>query len=183
LINHLQKIDIDLLVQGDRRQWKKFVRQISPVVFSVIKKTLVSAGRDAGEVHDILQELFVRLCDNNFRLLKSYDPKRARLTTWLAVIARNMAIDYLRRCRLRYTILGEIPDKGPDERSIKCDADHIILSFDVLPPRQMMVMTLLYKKDMNIKEVAGFMGITEQSVRSMRHKAVKKLRRIVGTRS
>ena len=181
MIEDLRKIDMDLLLQGDHRQWKIFVRQVSPVVFSVIKKTLAAAGQDSGEVHDILQDLFVRLCDNDFRILKKYDPKRAKLTTWLSVIARNMAIDYLRRCRFKYTSLDEVEYEKSEEHASKFDGDEIVLSFDTLPPRQMMAMKLLYEKDMDVREVARFMGVTEQSVRSMRHKAIKKLRGIVGS--
>ncbi len=176
MINHLSEIDLDLLVQGDHRQWENFVRQVSPVVFSVIKKTLVAAGRGEGEAHDILQEMFAKLCAGNFLLLKKYNPQKAKLTTWLAVIARNMAIDYLRRCRSQYCSMDEISAKGARNEDASLDADKIMLSFDLLPARQMMVMKLIYEKDMDVKEVARFMGITEQSVRSMRHKAVVKLR-------
>ena len=178
MINHLSEIDLDLLVKGDHRQWKNFVRQVSPVVFSVIKKTLVTAGQDEGEAHDILQEMFAKLCAGNFLLLRKYNPEKAKLTTWLAVIARNMAIDYLRRCRAQYCCMDEISGKGAQDENADLDTDKIMLSFDLLPARQMMVMKLIYEKDLDVKEVARFMGITEQSVRSMRHKAVVKLRHI-----
>ncbi len=180
MTSHLQKIDIDLLVQGDHEQWKRLVNQSSPIVFSVIRKTLASAGRDTGEAQDILQELFVKICARNFRLLKRYDPQKAKLTTWLAVIARNMAIDHLRRNRHQYVDLDEIPDKDAKDPFLEPDRERILLSFDVLPPRQMMVMKLLYERDMDVKEVAEFMGISTQSVRSMRHKAIGKLRKIIG---
>ena len=179
MIKQEQDIDIALLAKGDVGLWRTFVRRISPVVFSVIRGTLISAGRDGGEAHDLLQELFLRLCKDNFRLLKQYNPERARLSTWLAVIARNMTIDYLRRRRPPTISLEEIPEQGSEETGIGHEMDGIVISFQVLPPRQMMVMKLMYEKDMDVKEVADFMGITEQSVRSMHHKAVKKLRSIV----
>jgi len=181
LIDHFQKIDIDLLVKGDHLEWKNFVRQVAPLVFSVIKKTITPAGRDAVEAQDILQDMFAKLCKNDFQLLKKYNPKKAKLTTWLAVIARNMAIDYLRTCRPQVS-MEEISGNDTQEEGRKLDADKILLSFDLLPPRQMMVMKLLYEKDMDVKEAARFMGIAEQSVRSMRHKAVTKLKAIFDKR-
>ena len=41
---------------------------------------------------DAAQDVFVRLCAGDFRLLKTYDPARASLATWLAVVARSAAV-------------------------------------------------------------------------------------------
>ncbi len=169
------ELDIDLLVTGNPKQWEIFVRQISPVVFSVIKKTLMSAGRNVYEAHDLLQDFFVRLCSDDFRILKRYDPRRSRLSTWLAVIARNMTIDHLRRSRKQHLSLDLLQEQKADEQPD--EGEHIHISFKMLPPRQMLIMKLLYERDMDVKEVAAFLGIAEQTVRSTRHKAVKRLRR------
>ena len=170
-----QKQDIALLLRGDRRCWECFVREISPVIFTVLKRVLASSGCDENHAHDLLQDLFVKLCRDDFRLLRQYDPGRSRITTWLAIIARNMAIDYVRRSRPPALSIDEVPEQAADGHDT--DRAAIDISFDLLPPRQMLVMKLLYERDMDVKEVAGFLGITEQTVRSMRHKAIAKLRR------
>ncbi len=173
------QVDFDLLLKGNRNEWEAFVRRVSPVVFSVIKKTLVSAGRDTEEAQDILQELFARLCANNFQILKRYDPERARLTTWLSVIARNMTIDYLRRFRYESFEQKDMADTSHEDNDERMDSQKVLISFDLLPERQMLLMKLLYEKGLSVKDVASFMGVTEQTVRSMRHKAIQKLRNIL----
>ena len=52
-----------------------------------------------GEVEDLTQEVFLRLCKDDFRLLRSYDPARAGLSTWITIVARSTARDALRRHR------------------------------------------------------------------------------------
>ena len=48
---------------------------------------------------DAAQDVFVRLCGDDYRLLKTYDPARAGISTWLAVVSRSAAIDHVRRRR------------------------------------------------------------------------------------
>jgi RNA polymerase sigma-70 factor (ECF subfamily) len=167
-------IDIDRLVRGDQRQWKQFVSDVSPMVYSVLNKTLSDAGYTTKDASDLLQDVFVKLCRRHFQLLKKYDPDRSRLSTWVAVIARNIAIDHLRRHRPVTLSMDDIPEKkstAPPEPKLAG------IPFDLLPPRQMLIMKLIYERDLTVREVAGLMGIKEQTVRSARHKAISTLRR------
>ena len=55
-----------------------------------------------GDIEDLTQEVFVRLCKDDFRLLRTYDPARAGLSTWLTIVARSTARDALRRRRAEF---------------------------------------------------------------------------------
>ena len=46
----------------------------------------------------------------------------------------------------------------------------------LLSERQALVLELLYQKDMEVAEAAEFMAVDPQTVRSMHHKALTKLR-------
>jgi len=169
-----QEIEIKSLLSGDGQAWEAFVRKLSPIIFNVIRKTLQSSGIYKDEAHDLLQDFFVRLCANDFHILRQYAPQKASITTYLSIVARNMTLDHLRRRRNHFLSLEDLPEQssGPEgQKGAKVD-----VPFNVLPPRQLLVMRLLYEKDMDVKEVSDFLGITEQTVRSMRHKAVSKLR-------
>ena len=166
--------DLDRLVKGERKQWEQFVTEVSPPVYSVIRKTLAAAGRDHSEACDLMQELFERLCRNNFRVLRAYRPELSSITTWLCLLARNITIDYLRRRRPVQCSLDEITGLQTRQSLPVSEKPHIPL--DILPPRQRLIMKLLYEKEMDVKEVADFTGVSEQTVRSMRHKAIKRLR-------
>jgi RNA polymerase sigma-70 factor, ECF subfamily len=61
----------------------------SAVVYGVALRVL----RDTTAAEDVLQEVFLQL----WRKPQAFDPDRGRLAPWLAVIARNRAIDLLRK--------------------------------------------------------------------------------------
>ncbi len=171
-----KQISIKRLLNGDREQWEQFVTDFSPLILAVIRKTLASSGHDREKAYDLLQEFYLRICRNEFAALKRYDPKRARLSTWLAVIARNLTIDYLRRSRPDPLPLDEVPEPGARPPA----HNKVEIPFDALPPRQMLIMKLLYEKDLEVRQVARVLGVREQTVRSARHKAIRTLRRIMG---
>ncbi len=167
------QIDINRLVRGDRKQWERFVNDVSPVVYHVLNKTLPVTRYDARDKSDILQDVFLKLCRHNFQLLRTFNPDRSRLSTWVAVIARNIAIDNLRRRRPVTLSFDDVPE----QKNIRPPKpEPVDIPFDLLPPRQMLIMKLLYEKDLTVREVARTLGIKEQTVRSARHKAIATLR-------
>ena len=122
----------------------------------------------------LVQEVFVRLCKDGFRLLKTYDPSRAGLSTWLTIVARSTARDALRRRQLALTPLDAVP-----ETLLATDAtpaEKLKLPDGLLSPRQRLVLTMLYDRDMEVGEIAEALGVDPQTVRSTHHKAMLKLR-------
>jgi len=127
------------------------------------------------EVEDLTQEVFVRLCKDDFRLLRSYDPARASLSTWLTIVARSTARDGLRRRRTETVPLDIVPEAqlaiDPVEPVQKLKLPEALLS-----PRQREILAMLYDRDMDVAEIARALGIDPQTVRSAHHKAMVKLR-------
>ena len=91
-------LDLEALSRGDKQAWDRFVSRYARVIFAAVQNRL---GRTAApeEVDDVAQEVFLRLCKADYRLLRRYDPARAAITTWLTVVASSTAIDHLRRRR------------------------------------------------------------------------------------
>ena len=98
-VAELNQIDLQALARGDKRTWDAFVAAAAPLINAVVRRTLSSYRLGEDDVMDAAQDVFVRLCAQDFRLLKTYDPARAGLPTWLAVVSRSCAIDLLRRRR------------------------------------------------------------------------------------
>src|SRR5262249_43813854 len=121
------------------------------------------------------QEVFVRLCKDDFRLLRSYDPTRAGLSTWLTIVARSTARDALRRRRAESVPIEAVPeaqlagDPGEPVRQLQ-------LPEALLSPRQREILAMLYDREMEVAEIARTLGIDPQTVRSAHHKAMVKLR-------
>lgn len=76
---------------ADRAAFSELYDATSAKLFAVVLRIL----KDRGEAQDALQDCYTNL----WRRAKSYDDQRARPMAWLVMIARNAAIDRLRRRR------------------------------------------------------------------------------------
>jgi RNA polymerase sigma-70 factor, ECF subfamily len=90
---------------GDEHAMAQLYDRYSPVVYSVALRVLA----DTGAAEDVLQEVFLQLWRNP----DAFDSNRGSLGAWLAVIARNRAIDALRK------------------RKPETDSDEVVLSVNV----------------------------------------------------
>ena len=163
--------ELDALARGEKGAWDAFVRRYAGLVVAAVR----GVARDSGDVEDLTQEVFVRLCKDDFRLLRSYDPARAGLSTWLTIVARSTARDALRRHRPVSVPIDAVPESrlaiDPVEPVRKLKLPEALLS-----PRQREILTMLYDREMEVAEIAATLGIDPQTVRSAHHKAMLKLR-------
>ena len=74
---------------GDRAAFATLYERTSPHLFAVVLRI----NRDRAQAEDILQEVYV----NVWRAARSFDAAQSQPLTWLTSIARNRAIDSLRR--------------------------------------------------------------------------------------
>lgn len=74
---------------GDRAAFATLYERTSSHLFAVVLRI----NRDRGQAEDILQEVYV----NVWRAARSFDAAQSQPLTWLTSIARNRAIDSLRR--------------------------------------------------------------------------------------
>jgi RNA polymerase sigma factor (sigma-70 family) len=163
--------ELDALARGDKGAWDAFVRRYAGLVAAAVR----GVAREAAEVEDLAQEVFLRLCKDDFRLLRSYDPARAGLSTWITIVARSTARDAMRRYRPVLTPIEAVPEGrlavDPVEPIQKLKLPDALLS-----PRQREILTMLYDREMEVAEIAAALGIDPQTVRSAHHKAMVKLR-------
>ena len=161
----------DALLRGEKAAWDAFVRRYGGLIVAAVRGVAMAQP----EVEDLTQEVFVRLCKDDFRLLRSYDPARASLSTWLTIVARSTARDGLRRRRAETVPLDIVPEAqlaiDPVEPVQKLKLPEALLS-----PRQRQILAMLYDREMDVAEIAQALGIDRQTVRSAHHKAMVKLR-------
>lgn len=98
------------LAGGDRSALERVYQATSAKLFGICLRIL----GDRGEAEDALQDVYVSL----WQRAKSYDPERASPISWLAVFARNRAIDRLRTGKVRSGAVAideaaAIPDREP----------------------------------------------------------------------
>src|SRR5579875_518649 len=163
-------VDLQALTRGEKSAWDGFVRRYAGLILSAVRVT----ARHGIDVEDIVQEVFTRLCKDDFRLLKTYDPARAGLSTWLTIVARSTARDVLRRRQPQTTPYDAVPEAALAAHSEP--TERIKLPEGLLSPRQKLVLTMLYDRDMEVAEIAAALKVDPQTIRSTHHKAMLKLR-------
>ncbi|UZP68785.1 sigma-70 family RNA polymerase sigma factor [Desulfovibrio mangrovi] len=167
---------------GDARAWQEFVGIYKPRITRTVAWTLSRSGmRDslAADTEDVVQEVFVRLVRGNYRLLETWNPDRGTFPTWLTVVARSATLDYLRDKRSGATQRAlQVPlDECPEDiQDSVLPSGELHLPKGVLSPRQQSILHLIFEKEMTAEEIAAFLDIHPQTVRSIRHSALQKLR-------
>jgi RNA polymerase sigma factor (sigma-70 family) len=158
------------LIDGSKAAWDGFVTRYAGLIVAAVRR-VVGPG---GEVDDIVQDVFLRLCKDDYRLLRQYDPARAGLTTWLTIVARSVAHDAIRRRRAPTQTLDDTPETAfAVEPRLP---ETVKIPPGLLSPRQQLVLTMLYDREMEVGEIAQALAIDAQTVRSTHHKALIKLR-------
>ena len=100
--------DADLVrrcLSGDQRACRDLVRRYERPVYSVLMRVV----RRAEDAEDLVQETFVKV----FKALDRYDTERP-FSAWIFTIASRLAIDHLRRRRVK-TVSLEVSEPGSTE--------------------------------------------------------------------
>ncbi|GAB6035635.1 hypothetical protein JCM15519_01940 [Fundidesulfovibrio butyratiphilus] len=175
-----ERADLDAVLAGQKAAWDRYVENYAGIIYSVALRLLrMRTGvTDQDEARDITQDVFLKLVKDNFRLLATFDPSRASMSTWLTVVTRSTAMDHLRKPLRRFETVPldeELPDRRDDVADGLPDIPQSLLS-----DRQRQILDMLYAKDMDVAEVALALGVQAQTVRSLKHQALTRLRRHFG---
>ncbi len=175
---------INLLLKGDkeglRRIYEAYIRFIYAIVYDTVKRK--------EDAEDITSEFFIKLV----RVAGTYK-KGSPHKSWLATIAKNMSIDFLRKAG-REVLLAEKPDEdNGDNNLIEVVAaeeepktsveDKAILSEDMnqamesLEPREREIIDLKLLGQLKFKEIAYMMGQPIGTVTWIYNQGIKKLRK------
>ncbi|MCH2136245.1 MAG: sigma-70 family RNA polymerase sigma factor [Phycisphaerales bacterium] len=172
-----QSVDLQACLSGDSRAWSAFVSGTAGLVIAAVRRTLGPSGPPSLDVDDLVQQVYLKLLQNDMRLMRQYDPARSGVSTWITLISRSTTIDALRRKRLpvvpaEAALSVPIEDQAPEHRESVIEA----LPADLLTDRQIVVLRLIYDDGLDVAEVAQVLGVEAQTIRSTRHKAMLRLR-------
>ena len=139
-----------------------------------VRRTIGTGSRPADlELEDIVQAVYLKLIRNDCRLLRTFDPERASMSTWLTLVARTTAIDTLRR--LKPTTL-EVEEAAASVMKKPLPEPEVHIPVHILTSRQRLVLTLLFDDERSVPEAAEILGVNQQTIRSTKHKALERLR-------
>ena len=91
---------VQRLVAGDGAAWGEFVERFERLVLARVAATARELGLpvDRAELEDVTAEVFSQLVANEFDALRRFEG-RSRLSTWLSVVARRIALRKLAAVR------------------------------------------------------------------------------------
>src|SRR5579859_7474939 len=138
---------------GDQSAMADLYDRYAGMVYSVALRVLASTAA----AEDVVQEVFLQLWRNP----QAFNAERGRLAPWLAVIARNRAIDLLRK-RPMESDIDELPiSTGVDlesDSAQKLAIEKVRGVLAQLPPDQRKALEMAYFEGMTHTEIAGKTG-------------------------
>ena len=134
--------------------------------------------RDPRDVAEAAQEVFIRM----IKALPDYEVGEAPFRAWLFQIARNHAIDVMRRQKHsqltdeeRLDTLREATDGRGTASEGWLDDERTALAMSSLPVEQQRVLLLRFGFGFKSEEVARLVGCSPEAVRQQQSRALRKL--------
>ncbi len=169
------------LARGEREPLATLVERHHRRLFRVALACL----RNPDEALDVVQDTFVKACER----ASTWDG-RSEVGPWLGRIAVNQAIDrHRRRLRHREQPLEaagpEIVDGGAaeaPERALRGRelGERVGRALRSLPARQRAIVVLRHYDDLSLEEIARTLGVSVGTVKSGLHRALARLRDVLG---
>jgi RNA polymerase sigma factor (sigma-70 family) len=157
------KLDFDALYRSSRDDVYAYV---------------VTLLRDRGAAEDITAQAFERA----FRKQGSYDGGRGGPRGWLFGIARNAALDELRRRKRTAEMPAEIAGAADvEQRALERAAVRAALA--TLKARDREVIALKFHAGLDNAEIAQVLGVSPTNAGTLLHRAMTKLREAVDDRA
>jgi RNA polymerase sigma-70 factor (ECF subfamily) len=147
-------------------------RYRSPVVRLAYRLT-----HDADEANDIAQDAFLRA----YKRINEFESGRP-FSRWIFVIARNAALDSLRRRKRSATLVAETPPElddvvSPEDLVLQNDeASRVHAALASLPPRYRDALELYYLRDMRYRDIAVALDVPIGTVKTFISRAKRRLR-------
>ncbi|MHC4415780.1 MAG: RNA polymerase sigma factor [Planctomycetota bacterium] len=161
---------------GDEAAVAELYDRFGSLVYKVARQLLPTRA----ESEDAVQEVFIRLWQTADR----YDPRRAKLVTWVMLIARRHLIDRLRRNAVRGTVAvlrSESTEAGsdrePDRKSREDERNSRLLQrIAELPELQRVVIERAYLQGYTLREVSEQLEAPLGTVKSALSRGLARLR-------
>jgi RNA polymerase sigma-70 factor, ECF subfamily len=133
--------------------------------------------RDRSAAEDVTAQAFERA----YRRRASFNPTRGTHRAWLFGIARNAALDELRRRSRQAELVGEPEDAaaaGAHEEAAEAALLRSTLraALAKLSPRERELIALKYFAGLANAEIANVIGVSESNAGTKLHRAMEKLR-------
>lgn len=170
--NYSEEDLVESLKQNDRAAFDYLYDHYSGALFNVICKVL----RDNEKAEDVMQDAFLKI----WKSIKSYDPAKGRLFTWMLNIARNSAIDAARSEGRKPGMddISENPDRTDQNATYQPSPSTLDLKalVDTLRPERKILVDLVYFQGYTQEEASKELDIPLGTVKSRIRTALQDLK-------
>ncbi len=169
---------IHRILSGDDSGWEELFDELWPLAYRIAAS--IMPEYDGAAIEDAAQNTLVLLADNNCRNLRRYDSARGSFRQYVAQIARNATRDYLRRQKKFSRQIDHstiLETAAPPESMPLYDGADVTAALEVLTPRERQAIEMLVLDGCTTAEVAVRLGVTTDTVRSLKSHAMPKLKK------
>ena len=137
---------------------------------------VASLLRDRAAAEDVTALAFERA----YRRRAVFNPGRGSARAWLFTIARNAALDELRRRRRSAALLGDLPFEEPafDDEDRRARRDAVRDGLERLDPRQRELILLKFHAQLSNAELAKVLGCSVSNAGTRLCRALERLREV-----
>src|SRR5438309_4109350 len=147
--------------EGDTEGLRLLYVQYSGNVYGYV----CSIVHDEKEAEDLTQHVFLKL----ITAIGKYDDRGVPFSAWLMRLARNAALDHLRRHRAMPAEEVQRAD-GEDRYATANTARSLRAALNALPAEQRIVVVMRHVIGLTPPEIAAQMGRTESSIHGLHHR-------------
>jgi len=187
-----EKTLIGRCIKKDKECWSEFIRRYSPFLSSLINKKLyfLNFPHSNEDVEDISVNTFNSFVENDYALLKKYNPAYA-FRTWLAVIALTQCNRFVRKKKVNTSpIDNKLPGHfdtpsnnikeradGPEITVEKSElSENIKKAIQRLEPREQLIVTMLFFDRLKYMDIARVLKIPSNSISKVIFRVKEKLK-------
>jgi RNA polymerase sigma-70 factor (ECF subfamily) len=172
---------MQLVGLGDTRAFEQLIEKHQTLVAGTVARMLGSSS----DVEDIAQQVFIRV----WKSARRYVP-RAKFTTWLLKITRNLVFNEMRRTKRRPHVplqseqpgtedppLKDETNLAPDESFLESELQQAIEeAIQRLPETQRMALVLRRYEQLSYEQIAEVLDLSVPAVKSVLFRARTELR-------
>jgi len=177
------------IVSQLKRQNPKAQQQVLEQYGSYVWAQVVRLIPTQEDAEEIYQDVFIKV----FKNIRMYDEEKATLKTWIARIAYNESITFLRRKRQQMIYFedqqGKVEAISDDEVESTLGhaspevVEQIQSALKLLPPDEQAIITMFYYDEMSLKEIAFATDSIPTTIASKLSRIRKKLCKIIKQQS
>lgn len=158
---------------GEEGAMRRCIDRYGAIVWSIVRRYI----KETADAEDLVQEVFTEI----WKKSASFNPDVASEATFIGMVTRRRAIDFLRRQGRQpgfepLESAASLPDPAEETSTISCHADAVKSSLAVLPSETRQLFDLFFENGFTHPEIAEKTGLPLGTVKTRLRRGLLTLR-------